>query len=131
MLSYLIHNRIISHATCISSTNRFKLSLKTIDHNCHLSSHCIIDLKWRIICNSCCSVQLVPACNSDVFNKLEVLQIRLHVVHHPHSLLQILSWCQIVVRISHKKEITYSDRTQEYSDFFQDHQLVKGKRSIL
>ena len=36
-----------------------------------------------------------------------------------------------MVRISHKEEITYSDLTQEYSDFFQDHQLVKGERSIL
>ena len=43
---------------------------------------------------------------------------------------QTLSWCQRVVRISRKEQITYSDWTQEYPDFFQDHQPVKGERSI-
>ena len=47
-----------------------------------------------------------------------------------HSLLQTLSWCQRVVRISHEEE-SYSNQSQEYSDFFQDHQPVKGERSIL
>ena len=32
-----------------------------------------------------------------------------------------------VVRISCKEEITYSGQTQEYSDFFQDHQLGKER----
>ena len=36
-----------------------------------------------------------------------------------------------MVRISHKEKIIYSDWTEEYSDFFQDHPPAKGERSIL
>ena len=36
-----------------------------------------------------------------------------------------------MVGISHKEQIAYSDQTQEYPDFFQDHQLGKGEKSIL
>ena len=36
-----------------------------------------------------------------------------------------------MVGISRKEHITYSDRTQEYPDFFPDHQPGKRERSIL
>ena len=116
MLSYLLHNRVMSHATLTSLTNRFKLPRKTIGRNRPLSSHCIINSLWSIS-YFCFSVHLVPCRQLDVFfNKLKFFRLDLIVRCFLCWELQTLSWCQIVVRISKKREKSYSDQTQQKPD---------------
>ena len=82
----------------------------------HSSTAGFINMQWRQLQGS--SQYTNKDNDTDLFYNYGH-EMPLCEVEHLESLYMCsVSWCQRVVRISCKEEITYSDRTQEYSASF-------------